>query len=122
MFVKNLENVQGDERDVILFSVGFGYNKDKKFHLHFGPLSLEKGERRLNVAVTRSKVEMKVFASIHGHDINTLKTKNRGAEVLREFLIYAEFGMSSLIMENAHQFIPHMGIEKEIQELKEKNE
>lgn len=116
LFVKNLENVQGDERDVILFSVGFGYNKDKKFHLHFGPLSLEKGERRLNVAVTRSKVEMKVFASIHGHDINTFKTKNRGAEVLREFLIYAEFGMSSLIMENAHQFIPHMGIEKEIQE------
>ena len=73
LFVKNLENVQGDERDVILFSVGFGFNKDKKFHLHFGPLSLEKGERRLNVAVTRSKVEMKVYASIHGSDINTFK-------------------------------------------------
>lgn len=116
LFVKNLENVQGDERDVILFSVGFGFNKDKKFHLHFGPLSLEKGERRLNVAVTRSKVEMKVYASIHGSDINTFKTKNKGAEVLREFLIYAEFGMSSLIMENAHQVISHIGIEKELQE------
>jgi len=116
LFVKNLENVQGDERDVILFSVGFGFNKDKKFHLHFGPLSLEKGERRLNVAVTRSKVEMKVYASIHGSDINTFKTKNKGAEVLREFLIYAEFGMSSLIMENAHQVISYVGIERELQE------
>lgn len=116
LFVKNLENVQGDERDVILFSIGFGYNKENKFHLHFGPLSLEKGERRLNVAVTRSKVEMKVFASIHASDINTSKTKNKGAEVLKEFLQYAEFGMSSLIMENAHQVVKHIGIEKELQE------
>ena len=116
LFVKNLENVQGDERDVILFSIGFGFNKENKFHLHFGPLSLEKGERRLNVAVTRSKVEMKVFASIHASDINTSKTKNKGAEVLKEFLQYAEFGMSSLILENAHQVVSHIGIEKELQE------
>ena len=116
LFVKNLENVQGDERDLILFSVGFGYNKDNKFHLHFGPLSLEKGERRLNVAVTRSKMEMIVFASIHGMDINTAKTKNRGAEVLKEFLLYAEYGSSYLIMENAHQIVNHVGIERELQE------
>ena len=116
LFVKNLENVQGDERDIILFSVGFGFNKEKKFHLHFGPLSLEKGERRLNVAVTRSKMEMKVFASIHGSDINTAKTKNRGAEVLKEFLLYAEYGSSYLIMENSYQSTCHVGIERELQE------
>ena len=116
IFVKNLENVQGDERDVIMFSVGFGFDEKKKFKLFFGPLSLEKGERRLNVAVTRSKKEMVVFSSIHGSDINTDKTKNRGATVLKEFLLYAEFGISNLIVENSHQIEAKVGIEKDIQQ------
>ena len=116
IFVKNLENVQGDERDVIMFSIGFGYDEKKKFKLFFGPLSLEKGERRLNVAVTRSKKEMLVFSSIHGNDINTEKTKNRGATVLKDFLLYAEFGISNIILENAHQIESKIGIEKDIQE------
>lgn len=116
LFVKNLENVQGDERDVILFSIGFGFNNKGKFHLHFGPLSLDKGERRLNVAVTRSKQEMVIFASIHGRDIDTTRTKNEGAKVLQEFLLYAEFGMSNLIVENSRQIIKEIGIEKSIQD------
>jgi hypothetical protein len=116
IFVKNLENVQGDERDVIMFSIGFGYDEKKKFKLFFDPLSLEKGERRLNVAVTRSKKEMLVFSSIHGNDINTEKTKNRGATVLKDFLLYAEFGISNIISENAHQIESKIGIEKDIQE------
>ena len=56
-------------------------DEKKKFKLFFGPLSLEKGERRLNVAVTRSKKEMLVFSSIHGNDINTEKTKNSQAVI-----------------------------------------
>lgn len=116
LFVKNLENVQGDERDCIIFSIGFGYDKNHKFNHFFGPLSLEKGERRLNVAVTRSKKEMIVFASIHSGDIKAERAKNRGAEVLKQFLMYAEVGPSCLIIENKNQFIAQGGIEQDIKE------
>lgn len=115
IFVKNLENVQGDERDVIMFSIGFGYNKDKKFHLFLGPLSLEKGERRLNVAVTRARQEMLIFSSIKGNDIKEEKTKNLGATVLKQFLLYAEFGEQALLAENNKQAIINPGIEADIQ-------
>ena len=97
IFVKNLENVQGDERDVILFSVCFGPDKKtKKMNLNFGPLSREKGERRLNVAVSRAKEEMVVFCSCRPEDIRAYSAKNSGAEFLRSFLIYAETGVQSL--------------------------
>ena len=120
LFVKNLENVQGDERDIIMFSIGFGYNKHKKFSLMFGPLSLEKGERRLNVAITRAKEKMIIFSSIKGNDINTDNIKNKGAEVLKDFLNYAEKGNEALIIENFNQTQPKVGIEKFIQnDLKE---
>jgi hypothetical protein len=79
IFVKNLENVQGDERDLILFSVCFG--PDPKTHvmvLNFGPLSREKGERRLNVAVSRARDEMIVFASTQPEDIRADQAKNEG--------------------------------------------
>ena len=121
LFVKNLENVQGDERDVVIFSIGFGYNDKKKFSLLFGPLSLEKGERRLNVAITRARNEMIVFSSIHSSDINAEKAKNRGAEILKEFLMYAEMGMSSLVVENRRQDLCDLGIEEDVQkELKKR--
>ncbi len=120
IFVKNLENVQGDERDIIMFSVGFGYNDKGKFNLFFGPLSLEKGERRLNVAVTRARKEMLVFSSIKGGDINTSKTKNLGATILKQFLLYAEVGSSSIIVENSEQIIIKKGIEVSIKEELEK--
>src|SRR5204862_395066 len=55
VFVKNLESVQGDERDVILFSVGYGFDRSGKFTMNFGPLNKEGGFRRLNVAVTRAR-------------------------------------------------------------------
>jgi len=116
LFVKNLENVQGDERDVIMFSIGFGYDKNHKFNHFFGPLSLEKGERRLNVAVTRSKQEMIVFSSIHSGDIKSERAKNRGAEVLKQFLMYAEVGPSCLIIENKNIVKLDEGIENDIKE------
>lgn len=116
LFVKNLENVQGDERDVIIFSIGFGYNKDHKFNLFLGPLSLEKGERRLNVAVTRARNEMIVYSSIKSKDIISEKAKNQGASVLKQFLHYAEFGNKTLVIENNKQILLNSGIEESIQE------
>ena len=116
LFVKNLENVQGDERDIILFSIGFGYTKDHRFSLLFGPLSLDKGERRLNVAVTRARQEMVIFSSIRQIDINSDKAKNRGASILKRFLAYAEKGISAIEVENSETFIIKPGIESFLHE------
>ena len=97
IFVKNLENVQGDERDVILFSICFGPDKKTKtMNLNFGPLSREKGERRLNVAVSRAKEEMVVFCSCQPEDIRASSAKNSGAEYLKAFLMYAKSGVKTL--------------------------
>ena len=115
LFIKNLENVQGDERDIIVFSIGFGYGLNKKFSMHFGPLSLERGERRLNVAITRARQKMIIYSSIKGSDINTTSAKNRGSSVLKDFLNYAEKGSKALMIENSHQTLPKVGIEKYLQ-------
>lgn len=64
IFIKNLENVQGDERDIILFSVGYGPDKRGKVSMNFGPLNNQGGERRLNVAVSRARYEMIVFSTL----------------------------------------------------------
>ncbi|MFA6667100.1 MAG: DUF4011 domain-containing protein [Bacilli bacterium] len=96
IFIKNLENVQGDERDVILFSICFAKRKDGELSLNFGPLSLEKGERRLNVAVSRARDEMIVFSSIEPIDINPNNAKNDGARYLRDLLEYAKYGTKTL--------------------------
>ena len=91
-FVKNLENVQGDERDVILFSVGYAKGPDGKFLMNFGPLNRSGGERRLNVAVTRAKEQVVVFASCKGAEIDLNRTQAVGAAHLKSFLEYAERG------------------------------
>lgn len=89
VFVKNIENVQGDERDIILFSVTYGRDKDGKMTVNFGPVNKQGGWRRLNVAVTRSKKEMVVFSTISGADIDSGRTSSLGVEGLKEFLTYA---------------------------------
>ncbi|MBQ1271170.1 MAG: DUF3320 domain-containing protein, partial [Clostridia bacterium] len=89
VFIKNLENVQGDERDVILFSVGFGPDKNGKFYMNFGPLNRDGGWRRLNVAVSRARYEMKVFSTIHPEDIDLSRSSAEGVAALRSFLDYA---------------------------------
>lgn len=99
IFIKNLENVQGDERDVILFSVGYGPDKEGKISMNFGPLNLVGGERRLNVAVTRSRYEMMVFSSLHAKDIDIRRSNAKGVQGLRRFLEYAETGT---LIENAY--------------------
>lgn len=92
LFVKNLENVQGDERDVILFSVAFGPDKEGKLSLNFGPINKDGGWKRLNVAVTRSKEEMVVFSTMTSDQIDLKRTRSRGVEALKHFLAYAENG------------------------------
>ena len=91
-FVKNLENVQGDERDVILFSVCYAPDAQGDFAMNFGPLNRAGGERRLNVAVTRAREQVVVFASIHAEQIDLSRTKAVGAAHLKEFLAYAARG------------------------------
>ncbi len=98
-FIKNLETVQGDERDVIFFSVGYGFDAAGKFIMNFGPLNKEGGERRLNVAVTRARDHVKMIASIQPHDIERSRTKAKGVHLLRAYLEFAERGPITLLGE-----------------------
>ena len=89
VFVKNLENVQGDERDVILFSIGYGPDENGKVYMNFGPLNRAGGWRRLNVAVSRARQEMIVFSTLRPDQINLNKTSAEGVAALKAFLEYA---------------------------------
>ena len=91
-FVKNLENIQGDERDVIFVSVGYGPDAEGKLTMNFGPLSNDGGERRLNVLITRAKKRLEVFSSITADDIDLSRISRRGPAAFRTFLRYAERG------------------------------
>ena len=92
VFVKNLENVQGDERDIILFTVGYGPDQEGNVSLNFGPLNRDGGWRRLNVAVSRAKKEMVIFASMEPDQINLSKTNAEGVRSLRSFMEFAKRG------------------------------
>ena len=88
-FVKNLENVQGDERDVILISVGYGRNAEGKVSMNFGPLNQVGGERRLNVMITRARRRCEVFTNLQAEDIDLTRTRARGVEAFKTFLTFA---------------------------------
>ncbi|TVS04778.1 MAG: DUF3320 domain-containing protein, partial [Phycisphaerales bacterium] len=92
VFVKNLENVQGDERDAIIFSVGYGPDQAGKVSMNFGPLNKDGGERRLNVAVTRARRRLMVFASMRSDQIDLRRTRALGVRHFKTFLDYAERG------------------------------
>lgn len=92
LFIKNLENVQGDERDIILFSVGYGPDKNGNVSMNFGPLNISGGERRLNVAVSRARQRMKVYSSMHAEQIDLSRTQALGVVGLKNFLYFAEHG------------------------------
>lgn len=96
IFVKNLENVQGDERDIILFSVCYGPDTSGRVSMNFGPLNHDGGERRLNVAITRARKEVIVFSTIRGDDIDLSRTYAKGVADLKSFLNYAERGVAVL--------------------------
>jgi very-short-patch-repair endonuclease len=100
-FVKNLENVQGDERDTIIFSVSYAKTRQQKDNnqsmaLRFGPLGQKGGERRLNVAVTRAKRNIKLVASILPSDIDLSRTGSEGVIMLRQYIEFAMNGSSAL--------------------------
>jgi very-short-patch-repair endonuclease/DNA polymerase III delta prime subunit len=91
-FVKNLENVQGDERDVMFISIGYGRTKEGYVSMSFGPLNNDGGEKRLNVLITRAKQRCEVFTNITAADITTERTASRGVQALKSFLHYAQHG------------------------------
>jgi very-short-patch-repair endonuclease len=91
-FVKNLENIQGDERDVIFISVGYGKTETGYLAHAFGPLSGEGGERRLNVLISRAKLRCEVFCNFTGADIDLERSRARGVAALKLFLTFAETG------------------------------
>ena len=96
IFIKNLENVQGDERDVILFSVCYGPDIHGKVTMNFGPMNRDGGERRLNVAITRARREVVVFSSLRADQIDLSRSRARGVRDLRNFLEYANRGTAAL--------------------------
>ena len=91
-FVKNLENVQGDERDVMFFSIGYGRDAVGGISMNFGPLNGDNGARRLNVAITRARFHVKLVSSMQPEDINLANTASRGTQLLRAYLEYARSG------------------------------
>ena len=116
LFVKNLENVQGDERDVILFSVCYGPDRLGRVSLNFGPLNQFGGWRRLNVAVSRAREEMLVFSSMTGAMIDLSKTKSRGVMGLKAFLEFAQKGRTSLAISSENVMRKKDGIGRYIAE------
>ena len=98
-FIKSLENVQGDERDTIIFSIGYAKSPTGVFRNAFGPLSNQGGERRLNVAITRAKYDIKLVGSIQPQDINIDKINYYGPKMLRSYIDYAKYGVKALYQE-----------------------
>ncbi|MCK4852561.1 MAG: DNA2/NAM7 family helicase, partial [Candidatus Omnitrophica bacterium] len=95
-FVKNLETIQGDERDVIFISVGYGKTDSGKLSMNFGPINQLGGERRLNVLVTRARYRVEVFSPIKGSDFDLTKTGSAGVHLLKKYLDFAEKGELAL--------------------------
>lgn len=106
-FIKNLENVQGDERDTIIFSVGYARTKEQKANgkpmaMRFGPLGVQGGERRLNVAITRAKTNIKLVSSILPSDIDLSRTESEGIRMLRSYIEFAMNGEATLASARAN--------------------
>jgi very-short-patch-repair endonuclease len=104
LFVKNLENIQGDERDVIFISVGYGHDQDGRLTQQFGPIGRDGGERRLNVLITRARQRCVVFSSIVAEDIRTEGAPKPGIAAFREFLKLAKDGFKDLAEATARGF------------------
>lgn len=92
-FVKNLETIQGDERDVIFLSIGYGKDSTGQLYQNFGPLNQEGGERRLNVIITRAREQCVVFSNFTFRDLKVTEASVLGVKILKLFLQYAESGI-----------------------------
>jgi very-short-patch-repair endonuclease len=95
-FVKNLERVQGDERDAIILSIGYGKNQRGDLPYRFGPLLTEGGERRLNVAITRAKSRLTLVSSFAARDMDPERSQAPGVELMRQYLQYVASGGENL--------------------------
>ena len=95
-FIKNLERVQGDERDAIVLTTGYSKTRDGRMRYAFGPISQSGGRRRLNVAVTRAKTRMTVVSSFTAAEMDDARLRSDGAKMLRDYLLYAESGGTNL--------------------------
>ena len=95
--VKNLESVQGDERDVIFISVGYGRDGNGRLYMNFGPINTDGGERRLNVLCTRARQNCRVFSNIQADDLHTTASSPLGLKVFKDFLHYAQHGTPSIV-------------------------
>lgn len=113
LIIKNLENIQGDERDIIIMSVCYGYDPRKKMLMNFGPINKKGGEKRLNVIFSRAKKHMAVISSIHHADITN--EYNEGANYFRRFLQYAE-NVSSGNMKTARLILDGLIVNRNVAE------
>jgi len=96
LFVKNLESVQGDERDIMYFSISYGPDMSGAVSMNFGPMNRDGGERRLNVAITRARQELRVFSSLKPEQMDLSRTQAHGVRDLKHFLEFAERGPRAL--------------------------
>ena len=118
VFVKNLENVQGDERDEILFSICYARDENDRLRMGFGPLSSAGGERRLNVAITRARAQVRVFSTLRPEEIDLRRSQAAGSRHLKEFLAYASASGATPQANSARQF--ESGFERRICEAVER--
>jgi very-short-patch-repair endonuclease len=100
VFVKNLESVQGDERDIMYFSITYGPDIAGAVSMNFGPMNRDGGERRLNVAITRARQELRVFSSLRAEQMDLTRTPSKGVRDLKHFLEFAERGARALAEAN----------------------
>jgi superfamily I DNA and/or RNA helicase/very-short-patch-repair endonuclease len=121
-FITNLETIQGDERDVIFISVGYGFDENGRMSLNFGPLNQEGGERRLNVLITRAREKCVVFTNFRASDLRTGPGTPFGVRALKRFLRYAETGVldsdstdtsQGLFEDSVYEFLVDEGFEVE---------
>ena len=103
-FIKNLENVQGDERDVILISMGYGRSKEGYMGMNFGPLNGDGGERRLNVLITRARQRCEVFCNFTADDLDLSRTNSIGVAALKTFLQFAQRGILDVPQQTGRDF------------------
>lgn len=96
LFVKNLENVQGDERDIIVFSITYARDQDGRLSMNFGALNRQGGQRRLNVAITRARQGLHVFSALSPEEINLARTNSEGVRDMKDFLVFARNGQFHL--------------------------
>ncbi len=107
LFIKNIENVQGDEKDIIIFSIGYAPDKDGKMSMQFGSLNVAGGENRLNVAVTRAKEKIVILSSIMPEELKLQGVKNEGPKLLKKYLEYARHVSDGLFKPHADAGLDH---------------